>query len=53
MAKIKLKKEIVEYKTVVPRPANRAPKGELIVGKKFTPSPSPSLQMDALKKKKK
>lgn len=53
MAKIKLKKEVVEYNTLVPRPANRTQKGQLIVGKKFTPSQSPSLQMDALKKKKK
>jgi len=41
MPKIKLKKkEIVEYNTIVPRPANRTQKGQLIVGKKFTPSPS-------------
>ena len=53
MAKVKLKKEVVEYKTVVPRPANRTPKGQLIVGKKFLPSTSQSLQMSELKKKKK
>lgn len=52
MAKIKLKREVVEYNTVVPRPTNRTPKGQMIVGKKFTPSPSPSLQMSELKKKK-
>ena len=53
MAKVKLKKnEVVEYNTVVPRPANRTPKGQLIVGNKFLPSPSPSLQMSELKKKK-
>ena len=51
--KVRLKKnEVVEYNTVVPRPANRTPKGQLIVGKKFLPSPSPSLQMSELKKKK-
>ncbi len=53
MAKIKMKKDVVEYNTIVPRPANRTQKGQLIVGKKFVPSSSPSLQMGALKKKKK
>lgn len=53
MAKIKMKKNVVEYNTVVPRPANRTPKGQLIVGKKFTPSPSLSLQMKQLLEKKK
>lgn len=52
MAKVKMKKkEVVEYNTVVPRPANRTPKGQLIVGKKFEPSESKSLQMKELKKK--
>jgi hypothetical protein len=50
MAKVKMKKDVVEYNTIVPRPANRTQKGQLIVGKKFVPSPSPSLQMGALKK---
>lgn len=40
MAKIKLKK--VEYNTVVPRPKDRTPKGQLIVGKKFEPTQKPN-----------
>lgn len=38
MAKVKLKKPI-EYNTVVPRPKDRTPKGQLIVGKQFVVKP--------------
>lgn len=41
MAKIKMKKDVVEYNTLVTRPKNRTQKGQLIVGKKFVPSPMP------------
>jgi hypothetical protein len=34
MAKIKMKNAI-EYNTIVPRPKDRTPKGQLIVGKQF------------------
>jgi hypothetical protein len=34
MPKIKMKKAI-EYNTIVPRPKDRTPKGQLIVGKQF------------------
>lgn len=44
MAKVKMKK-VVEYKTVVPRPRNRAPKGELIVGKQFEVKPVAPVNM--------
>lgn len=54
MAKVKMKKkEVVEYNTLVSRPKNRTPKGQLIVGEKFTPSPSLSLQMKQMLEKRK
>jgi hypothetical protein len=43
MAKIKLKK-VVEYKTMVPRPADQAPKGEYI-GKQFQLKPVEKVKM--------
>lgn len=46
MAKVKLKKkEVVEYKTIVPRPKNRTPKGELIVGEQFEVKPVAPVKM--------
>lgn len=44
MAKIKLKR-VVEYNTVVPRPKDRTPKGQLIVGKQFEVKPVESVKM--------
>lgn len=44
MAKIKMK-DAVEYNTIVPRPKNRTPKGQLVVGKKFEIKPVAPVKM--------